>query len=280
MLAKKQHVPISSVPKITDRAFDDFRTLIYEQAGISLASNKRSLVEGRLAIRVRRLEMNSYEEYHKHIIDSGDKNELQVLVDLLTTNETYFFREEQHFDFMATDILPNVSSTQQFNVWSAASSTGQEAYTIAMVLAEKLKLHGLWKILGTDINSKVLAEARLGRYILDHKNVIPEELMHRYCLKGVRSQEGMVMFDRKVKEHLSFEHLNLMENFPGSMANFDIVFLRNVMIYFDDETKKKLVNKIIERIKPGGYFFIGHSESLNGMTDKLKIVKPSIYLKL
>ncbi len=280
MLAKKQQVHTSSSPKLSTKTFDAFRTLIYDEAGISLSSSKVSLVEGRLTTRLRCLEMPTFEQYHKHVTQSKDKKELQVVVDLLTTNETYFFREEQHFDFMKTDILPNISSSQAFNVWSAASSTGQEAYTIAMVLAEELKLHGAWKIIGTDINSKVLAEARLGRYQLDEKNYIPQELMFKYCLKGIRSQEGMVMFHPKVKEHLVFESLNLMKNWPSSFANFDIVFLRNVMIYFDEETKKKLIGKIIDRIRPEGYLFVGHSESLNGLTDKVKLVKPSIYMKL
>jgi len=280
MLAKKQQEHTSSSPKISKNAFDAFRTLIYDEAGISLSSSKESLVEGRLTTRLRRLDIPTFEQYHKYITQNNDKSELQVVVDLLTTNETYFFREEQHFDFMKTDILPNISCSQPFKVWSAASSSGQEAYTIAMVLAEKLKLHGAWKIVGTDINSKVLAEARLGRYQLDEKNYIPEELMHEYCLKGIRSQEGMVMFNRKIKEHLSFESLNLMKNWPTSFTNFDIVFLRNVMIYFDEETKKKLIGKIIDRIRPEGYLFVGHSESLNGLTDRVKIVKPSIYMKI
>jgi len=265
--------------KISAKAFDGFRKLIYEEAGITLSPLKQSLVEGRLSKRLRHYNLHSYDEYYHLVTDKHSTSELQIVIDLLTTNETYFFRETQHFEYLEKKVLPNVRSGRLFKIWSAASSTGQEAYSVAMLLADKLQLSGNWQIVGTDINSQVLDDARLGLYPVEQALKISDNYLRKFVLKGVREQAGKMLMDKKLKAHVLFESLNLIGNWPNHLMDFDVVFLRNVMIYFDEETKKTLVNKIAQRIKPGGYLFVGHAESLHGMCDEVKLIQPSIYQK-
>ena len=265
--------------KISAKAFDGFRKLIYEQAGITLSPLKQSLVEGRLSKRLRHYDIQSYDEYFHMVTGQSSDSELQIVIDLLTTNETYFFRESQHFEFLEKNILPNVRTGRPFRIWSAASSTGQEAYSIAMLLADKIQLSGNWQITGTDINSQVLDDARLGLYPMEQALKIPDNYLRKYVLKGVREQTGKMLMDKKLKAHVLFESLNLIGNWPNHLKDFDVVFLRNVMIYFDEETKSTLVNKIAQRIKSGGYLFVGHAESLHGMCNEVSLIQPSIYQK-
>lgn len=264
--------------KISDVEFNLFKTLIYDKAGITLSPAKRTLVVSRLSKRMRKLELTSFEEYYHLVIN--DNTELQHSIDSLTTNETYFFREEKHFDFLKKDILSKHTSGDGFKVWSAASSTGEEAYSTSMVLADKFGLHSKWSIIGTDINKNVLAQARKALYPLSESQKIPHPYLINYCLKGVRSHSEMMLMDPKLKAHVSFEPLNLNATLPEHINKFDVVFLRNVMIYFDLETKQRLVDKIADVIKPGGYLFIGHSETLNNVSSRFKIIRPSICQKI
>lgn len=266
--------------QISDKEFHLFQKLIYDLAEIDLPLSKRALVVGRLSKRMRKLNITSFEEYYKLVTHKNNPAELQNTIDYLTTNETYFFREEKHFDFIANDILEKNSSNRNFKIWSAASSSGEEAYSAAMVLADKLGLHSNWKIIGTDINQKVVSQAQRGQYPIAERDKIPKEYLIDYCLKGVRSESGTMLIDNHLKKHIDFELLNLNADFPEQISNFDVVFLRNVMIYFNLETKQRLVDKIADRIKLGGYMFIGHSETLNLVSDRFKIVRPSICMKI
>lgn len=267
-------------PHLDDAEFELFRDLIYKQAGIALSPLKKSLVENRLSKRLRVLGLASFLAYHKQVLADASLKEMQVLVDLLTTNETYFFRESQHFDYLKDTILKSVGRSDGFSIWSAASSTGEEPYSLAMIMADKLGMQGNWNITGTDINTEVLSTARAGRYTLSEKDAIPAEYLRKYCLKGVRSQEGMILIDKALRMHLKYEQLNLMENWSSHISNFDIIFIRNVMIYFDTETRKRLLDKIADRVKMGGHLFISHSETLHNLTDRFKLVKPSIYIRI
>ncbi len=265
---------------ISDKEFNLFKTLIYDRAGITLALNKRTLVVSRLSKRMRQLNITSFHEYYSLVTQKKNHGEMQNTIDFLTTNETYFFREEKHFDYLKNNILDKSSSVSGFKIWSAASSTGEEAYSTAMVLAEKFGLHSGWSILGTDINSDVVNQARRGLYPLIENEKIPQAYLREYCLKGVREQSDMMLMSERLKKHVSFELLNLNAEWPNHISDFDVVFLRNVMIYFDHETKQRLVEKIANKIKTGGYLFIGHSETLNKITDRFKIVRPSICQKI
>ena len=262
--------------EITQEEFNRFREFIYQQAGIALAPHKQQLVAGRLLKRLRHHKLSSYSEYLNLVEGSQNSQERQIMVDLLTTNETYFYREPAHFEFLQQNILSNFRG-RSFQIWSAASSSGEEAYTLAMIVANVLGM-GQWEVLGSDISERVLGQARAGIYPMERAKGLPSELLSKYCLKGVRSQEGALLIDPRIKQRVRFRSINLMQPFHNLPA-FDVVFLRNVLIYFDNITKQKVVRRIIDVIKPGGYLFTSHVESLNGITDAVQMVRPSIFQK-
>lgn len=260
---------------LSDREFRLFRDLMYKLAGISLSDAKKQLVAGRLARRLRQLELESYGDYFKRLQKDG--GEMQTAVDLLTTNETYFFREPKHFDFLRNHALPGLKSSGTVRVWSGACSSGEEPYTIAMVMAEVLGGRP-WEIVASDLSTRVLDKAKEGRYTMEDAEGIPRPLLAKYCLKGVGSQEGSFMMKPELRGRIKFRQVNLNVALPD-MGLFDVIFLRNVMIYFDLETKRQVIRRLLPLLRPGGYFMLSHSENLNGISDELKTVQPSIYRK-
>ena len=263
--------------KLEDHEFVRFQSWLLQAAGINLSPAKKALVSGRLWKRLKHYGLTSYSQYFHMLMEDGGGGELQVALDLLTTNETYFFREPRHFDFMREAALPKGKLRRIFRVWSAACSTGEEVYTIAMILG----LHfgqDPWEILGTDISQRVLKVAMSGHYPMERAKNIPQEYLKKYCLKGFGSQEGTFLINRELRSKVRFMQLNLNEVLPET-GEFDMIFLRNVMIYFNLETKRKLVARLLPRLRPGGYFLVSHSESLNGICDSLRLVRPSIYQK-
>jgi chemotaxis protein methyltransferase CheR len=260
---------------ISDSDFARFQQMIFSIAGISMTSAKKALVAGRLARRLKHHGLDCYGEYFKLL--SRQQDEMQVAVDLLTTNETYFFREPKHFDFLRDRILPQHPPGRTFRVWSAASSSGEEAYTLAMVLADNLGTTP-WEIFGSDISTRVLDKARTGLYPMERIRGIPQASLRAHCLKGVGSQEGSFIIDPALRRHVRFEQINLNESLPN-VGEFDVIFLRNVMIYFQTDTKRQVVARLLAKLRPGGYFIVGHSESLNGLAQGLETVAPSIYRK-
>ena len=265
--------------EINDAEFKRLSSLLYDIAGITLTDAKKVLLTGRLSNRLTALGLNNYTQYFKYVTDAAHEEELQFMVDLLTTNETYFFREPQHFEFLK-QIIPPAKQGQTFRVWSAASSIGAEAYTIAMVLADKLGEDGAWEILGTDISNSVLEQARRGQYRIAEAEKIPTQYLKKYCLKGKGEQEGTLLIDKKLRQHVSFEQRNLNVEGMKKAGDFDVIFLRNVLIYFDIPTKQRVVANLIPSMKNGGYFIVGHSESLNGITNALTQEKPTVYRRL
>jgi len=261
---------------ITRVEFDQFRDLIYRHAGISMSPQKRQLVEGRLKKRLRHHELKTYSDYLQLLEQPHNASERQVMVDLLTTNETYFYREPSHFELLKKRILPAYRS-QHLRVWSAASSSGEEAYTLAMILADVLGM-GQWEVMGSDISEMMLKKARDGLYPLDRARGLPVELLSKYCLKGVRSQAGFLLIEPSLRRYVTFRKINLMQSLPLE-HQYDLVFLRNVLIYFDAPTTQQVVRRIIGAIKPGGYLFTSHVESLHGVTDELQIIEPSVFRK-
>jgi chemotaxis protein methyltransferase CheR len=261
---------------LTDHEFFQFKDLIYKIAGISLSPAKKPLVSSRLANRLKHHSLSNYSDYFKLLMGSHHPDEMQTAVDLLTTNETYFFREPKHFDFLRDKILPQHPSGRSFRVWSAASSSGQEPYSIAMVLADRLGSQ--WEMVASDISTRVLEKARGGHYPLEQAKHIPQNYLSSYCLKGVGSQSGTFLIERSLRSRIDFKQINLNTTLP-QIGEFDLVFLRNVMIYFDTETKRQVVRRIVSQLKPGGYLLIGHSESLNGVVDGLQAVMPAVYRK-
>lgn len=270
--------PSTEALAVTDQEFALFQRLIYKIAGISLSDAKKPLLVGRLTKRLRLYGLTSFGEYYRMLADGRQSEELQTMVDLLTTNETYFFREPGHFEFLREHILRPRRSPSTFRVWSAACSSGEEVYTLAMVLAENLQ-NAPWEIVGSDISTQVLSKAATGHYSLARTEGIPPGCMSRYCLKGVRSHEGTFLIVPELRSRTRFHQINLMNPVEEDIGEFEVIFLRNVMIYFDPPTKAKVIHNLLPRLKSGGHLIIGHSETLNGITDRLEAVKPTIYRK-
>ena len=263
---------------ITEEEFTWLSRFLYDYTGIVLKNGKQALVVGRLDKRLRFLGMHTYTEYFRLIKQAEGAIERQMMVDLLTTNETYFFREPKHFEFIRSSILPLHPRHKTFRVWSAASSSGEEAYTVAMILAETL-VHGLWEIVGTDISTRILEKATSGFYPMTAAEKIPLALLKKYCLKGKDAYEGFFRVNDSLRNRVDFKYVNLIETLPN-LGRFDVIFLRNVMIYFDTSTKKQILSRIKDFLQPGGYFIISHSETLHSLNTELKLITPSIYRRI
>lgn len=267
---------LSAIRPITDEEFKRFRDLIYDVAGIAMSPDKKTLVGGRLGKRLAALSLDTFAKYYRLVTSNRNSEEFQIMVELLTTNETYFFREPQHFDFLRDQVLKHWEGNN-FRLWSAACSSGEEVYTLAMVISEYL-LTGQWEIHGSDINSKVLKHSRRGVYTFNGKGKMPVKFLRRYCLKGVGEQEGRFIVKKELRSRCFFHQINLMQELPD-IGIFDVIFIRNVMIYFDIAAKVKVIDKLLNRLKSGGMLIVSHSESLHGISDELTMIKPSIYQK-
>ncbi|MCF6283004.1 MAG: hypothetical protein L3J28_12515 [Candidatus Polarisedimenticolaceae bacterium] len=271
--------PIShnQIPTISDQDFESIRGYLKKTSGIELTLAKKSLVTSRLWRRLRHYNFDCFSQYVALLSDGDHATERQLMLDHLTTNETYFFRESDHFEYLQQEILQPYRGTVPFRVWSAASSTGEEAYSIAMVLSDTLGMRP-WEIIGTDISQRVLEKARSGHYVMNRIGGIPQEYLRHYCLQGTGPQTGTMLIDDKIRKHVQFKSANLNNTLPD-IGQFDVIFLRNVLIYFNEQTCREIVDRVLAKLKPGGTFFIGHSETLNGITDKVKRVAPTTYIK-
>ena len=267
-----------SIATITPGEFTQFQRFIYDAAGITLSSAKEALVGGRLARRLQQCGLGSYGEYFKLLTSGKAPDEVQTAVDLLTTNETHFFREVKHFTLLRELAAAARKRTSPFRVWSAASSTGEEAYSIAMVLADCLEGTS-WEVVGSDISARVLEKARLGHYQLARTTQIPTSYLKRFCLRGMGPQEGTLLIERGLRSRVQFRQINLNAALPPQLGMFDVIFLRNVMIYFNGDTKRQVVARLLALLRPGGHFLIGHSESLNGISNAVQALAPAIYRK-
>jgi chemotaxis protein methyltransferase CheR len=262
---------------ITDKEFALFQRFIYESAGITLSDSKKALVTSRLSKRLDVRRLRSFAEYFSVLSSGQDAQEVQLAIDLLTTNETYFFREPKHFDLLREQAELARQRSQPFKVWSAACSTGEETYSIAMVLAATLQ-GAPFELLGSDISSRVLDRARTGHYPVSRTTHIPRPYLQQFCLRGTNDQEGTVLVDRPLRERVRFMNINLNTTLP-KVGPFDMIFLRNVMIYFSVATKRQVVERVLSVLKPGGHFVIGHSETLNDLNAPAVMVMPSVYRK-
>lgn len=262
---------------LSDQEFQQFSGLIYRIAGISMSPAKKPLVTGRLAKRLKHHQLSSFSDYFRFITSTQGKDELQVAVDALTTNETHFFREPKHFDFLRQRIIPGRQSGRGLRIWSAACSSGEEPYSIAMVLDELLG-NEPWEIVASDISSRILDKAHSGLFPMERLPEIPKAYLNRYCLKGVGEYDGTILIEKFLRDRVRFMSHNLMQE-PPRLEPFDVIFLRNVMIYFDQDTKRQVVSRLLPLLRPGGYFLIGHSESLNGVINELNLVMPAVYRK-
>lgn len=263
-----------STPVLSDAEFTLLRDWVQTAAGISLSAAKKPLVTSRLLKRLSQLGLASFGEYYRLVTQAGNA-ETQTALDLLTTNETYFFREPRHFDFLRERALPTRRTGIPYRVWSAACSSGEEPWSIAMTLADALP-DAPWEVLASDLSMRMLDRARSAQYPLERAAHIPKPLLKKYCLRGIGNQAGSFRLDRPLRQRVQFRQVNLVQPLP-EVGIFDLIFLRNVMIYFDVDTKAQVVRRLCERLRPGGYFFCGHAESLHGLGVPLDAEQPAIY---
>ncbi|MET0384095.1 MAG: CheR family methyltransferase [Burkholderiaceae bacterium] len=265
---------------LQDHTYRDLAALMHAAIGLSLGENKRPLVASRLAPRIQKLGLGGFEDYLCLIQDRGDGGEFQMAIDLLTTNETYFFREPAHFDLLERHL--NASRSESLAVWSAASSFGDEAYSTAMLLSD-LQLQGRigddWYVLATDISDRVLRSAIDAVYPKDRLRQVSEQRLKRYCLRGAGESEGFIQMHARLRERIRFGQLNLCRQIDD-VGPFDIVFLRNVLIYFDAETKMAVVDRVLTQLRPGGLFFVGTAEGRIPCSTPLKPIAPGAFVKL
>lgn len=263
--------------ELAERTYKGIASLMYNAVGLSFADSKKALVSSRLSPRIQKLGLDGFDDYLALISANDDGGEFQMAIDLLTTNETYFFREPAHYDILERELASRKS--QSVSVWSAASSFGDEAYSLAMLLADMQQQGRIgqdWAILGTDISDRVLRSASKAVYPQDRlRNVSPQRLK-RYCLRGEDEAEGMVKIQEKLTEHVRFGQLNLCEPIDA-IGPFDVIFLRNVLIYFDGPTKREVVDRVLTQLRPGGLFFIGTAEGRIACETPLETISPGAF---
>lgn len=262
---------------LSDQEFTQLRQFIYDSAGISLSDVKKQLVGSRLAMRLQHCGVATYGEYFNLLMSGTRPDEFQTAVDLLTTNETYFFREPNHFEFLRDQLRSIVRHAAPVRIWSAAGSSGEEAYSIAMVLEDCLRGRP-WEVLASDISVRVLHKARTGHYPMERARHIPPEYLQRFCLQGQGRQTNTLLVERGLRNKVQFRQINLNAPLPA-LGDFDFVFLRNVLIYFSLETKRQVVARILKVVRPGGWLIISHTENLNDVTRAVTPVAPSIFRK-
>lgn len=271
---------------LSDKDYHRIKDMIYDVIGINLGDSKKELVRTRLGKRLRALGIDTFEEYYEHVTKK-DKTELTHLFDAISTNTTSFFREIEHFNFVRETVLPALieekkkKNEREIRIWSAASSTGEEAYTIAMTVSEFLQSHPGYtvKILATDISTKVLETVAAGVYPEARVSTVPQALRKKYFKKGEGDKAGMVMIKEELKRMVYPRRINLqVPHFPFK-KEFDFIFCRNVMIYFDKPTQSAIIDKLYRHLKKDGYLFLGHAESLTGIQTQLKYIKPTVYAK-
>jgi chemotaxis protein methyltransferase CheR len=263
-----------SATPLSDLAFRRIRQFFFRHSGIDLPESKRHLVAGRLRGRLASLGLDCYEAYFTLIGQADQAAERQFLIDALTTNETYFFREPQHFQLLAREILPSLAGRRP-RLWCAAASSGEEPYSLAMVLSDQLGLDN-WELLASDLSSRTLQRAATGLYPMQRLEQFPEPYLKRFCLKGHGEYAGQLLICRELRERVQLRQHNLMDS-ARDLGRFDVIFLRNVMIYFNLEVKRRVMAQLLPQLNPGGWLILGHAESLFGVDTPLIPISPSVF---
>ncbi|MFO7842862.1 MAG: protein-glutamate O-methyltransferase [Bacteroidales bacterium] len=270
--------------KMNTDDFDRLSKFIFQQCGIKMPPAKKIMLQSRLQKRLRELKITSFKEYADFVFsDDGQKKEIIHMLDVVSTNKTDFYREPVHFDFLTNNILPEFISINNFNrsfkVWSAGCSSGEEPYTIAITLNEFAKNNTRldYSILGTDISSQILQKAVLGVFKEERIVNIPLELKKKYFLRSKDREIRTVRVVKELRNKLEYRRLNFMDENYNISDVYDVIFCRNVLIYFNRDTQEKVINKLCYKLKKGGYLFIGHSESILGMDVPLEQIKPTIF---
>ncbi|CAN2041039.1 chemotaxis protein methyltransferase CheR [Candidatus Magnetomoraceae bacterium gMMP-15] len=273
---------------MSDKLFKLFSDFIKKELGIKMPSAKKNMLQARLQKRMRQLELNTFEEYYDYLFSTaGMKTELLNMINVVTTNKTDFFREPKHFEFLVQDLLPelmerNRGLQKKFIVWSAGCSSGEEPYTLSMFLnkyAEKYpEFH--YQVFATDISTTKLEEAKLGIYEHEKIEPVPMNFRRKYFLKSKNKNKGLVRVAPEIRSTIRFGRLNFMDEDYGNRQRVDIIFCRNVIIYFDRTTQQAVLSRLCKYLKPGGYMFMGHSETLNALKLPLVQIVSTVYKKL
>ncbi len=268
--------------QLTDKEFINYREIVYKEAGITLNDSKKALLQARLMRRMRALKFNEFSEYYEYLMENYEVEKVNF-INSITTNKTEFFRESRHFDFMMEQALAGFvdMGRKEIKIWSAGCSTGEEPYTIAITLQEffENKTKPALKILATDIDTQVLDKAMEGIYRSDLIEDIPVEILKKYFYRGKAENEGLFKVKENIKNIITFSRLNLLDNVYPMKGQFDIIFCRNVIIYFDKETQKILFKKFSNYLADHGYLFIGHSENISLLSDEFLLIGNTIYKK-
>lgn len=277
-------------PEITVSAplFRRFQQLIYCETGIWLSESKTALLCGRLARRLRTLNLSSLSEYYDLVAEPDQHHERTLMIDAITTNETRFFREPKHFDYLVNTVFPSWRKLAEQGLrprkvclWSAGCSSGEEAYSLAMVMALQLPESEGWqtRVLGTDISTRMLAIARQGIYRMNSSLDISADLLRAFMLKGHSEHEGKIKVAPEIRQMVEFKRLNLAEDAYAMDGHFDAIFCRNVLIYFDDASKTRVVENLTRHLAPQGLFFIGHAENLHSFSRRLRSLSGTVYVR-
>jgi chemotaxis protein methyltransferase CheR len=273
--------------KMTDEDFGRLSSFVYEELGIKMPYQKKVMLQARLQKRVADLKFNSFKEYIDFVFSKeGQEDEIIKMIDLITTNKTDFFRESSHFDFLTETVLPQICATKNarrvIRLWSAGCSSGEEPYTIAIVMKEFLVNHPDFdfEIYATDISMRILHKAAMAIYPEERISMIPLSLKKKYFLKSKDPSNKTVRLIPEIRSKITFNRLNFMDQYYAIEKEFDIVFCRNVLIYFDRATQQEVICKLASKLRTDGYFFLGHSESITNMKVPLQQIKPTIFRKI
>jgi chemotaxis protein methyltransferase CheR len=274
-----------AIPEPTEREFHQLRALILEQAGIHLSDAKKPLVYGRLVRRLRELQLPTFGEYYRRVLERGE--ELTLFLDRITTNETHFFREPHHFVHLADNFLPPLVAAaaagdrpKTVRVWSAGCSTGEEPYSIAMTLFDRLPRSSFRiDILATDLSTRVLDVARSATWPAARAEGIPAPFLREFMLRGIGSREGWIRACPELRAAVRVARLNLNDDVYPAEAPFDLIFCRNVLIYFQPARRQRVLARLLSRLAPGGHLFVGHAESVQGLPERVRCVSPTVYAR-
>lgn len=270
---------------LSDTEFNQLSNFIQSNYGIKMPLAKKIVLQGRLHKRLRELQIHDFKSYVEYVFSKGGENEIIHMMDVVSTNKTDFYREPIHFEFLEKELLPMLYQNKGrgvTKVWSAGCSSGEEPYTLAIVLQEfKEKNPGFdYQILGTDISTQVLQQGANAVYKEDKIAIIPNHLKKKYFLRSKDREQAQVRVAKNLRDKVSFQRLNFMDASYNINDAFDIIFCRNALIYFERPNQETVINKLAFKLKPDGYFFLGHSESITNMAVPLKSVKPTIFRKI
>ena len=268
--------------------FLKYQALIYREAGIWLGAHKEALLTGRLARRLRLLGIESMAEYYKLVTQPDQQHERSQMLDCITTNETHFFREPRHFDYLVSTVIPRLEQelatgrrSNKLRIWSAGCSSGEEPYSLAMLMTKHLSAENGWdlEVVGTDISTRVLEKAREGMYPLAKSSEIPKEYLQEFMLRGQGDSAHLMKVDAPLRKMVRFARLNLNGDSYPLDGQFDLIFCRNVLIYFDQASKQKVIAGLLRHLSPNGLLFVGHSENLTGISTEVRSVVSTVYAR-